>query len=416
MSKRKNIRAEWPNGLAGLTANLHIMRNMGESTVMIGLIGVGQRMRYIAKILCEASLDIQVGSVYDPNTESVQACLEEVSPEATVCASVEEMVARDDLDWIFIGSWNSQHAAHSIAALEAGKHVFCEKPLALNLDEAMRMFRAWKQSGRTFALGLVLRYAPLYQTARRMIEEGKIGRILSFEFNEILTFNHGGYIHGDWRRLTKNAGTHLLEKCCHDLDLALWLTDAEPTRVSSFGGCRFFVPENLDQQERIGPDKEGRPAFQTWPGPPGENPFTAEKDIVDHQVAIIEFDQGIRATFHTCCLAALPERRFYILGTEGSLRLDAQTGRLELRRIGWDEPVESHQLDEEEGHTGADKHMCRELAECLAGRRPPAAGFKEGIRSLLLADAIDTAMIEGRVVEVNMDHGGIRSLQGNRLF
>lgn len=366
----------------------------------IGVIGAGRRICDVLKLLLRIAPDLRVTAVYDPDPASIARCRSVLAPQAVACASEAGLCARADVDWVFIGSWNSLHAVQVIAALAAGKHVFCEKPLALNLDEAVRMHAAWRASGRTFALGLVLRYSPLYRAARAAIDAGRIGRLLSFEFNETLAFNHGGYIHGNWRRHTRNAGSHLLEKCCHDIDLALWLAGDLPARAASFGGRTFFTPENRFHQERIGPDAAGRPAFESWEDPDRANPFTADKDIVDHQVAILEFGGGVRATFHTHCMAAIPERRFYMLGSEGTLRLDAYTGKLELRRVGWDEPLEITNPIDGDGHAGADEPMARELAECMAGLRAPAAGFAEGLRSLVVAQAVDQAMNEGRVVDL----------------
>lgn len=376
----------------------------------IGVIGSGGRICGVLKLLLEIAPGMRISAVYDPDPASVDRCRTSVAPDAAVCASEAELCGRDDIDWVFIGSWNSQHAAQAIAAFAAGKHVFCEKPLALSLEEASAMHAAWRASGRTFALGLVLRYSPLYRAARAAIEAGKIGRLLSFEFNETLLFNHGGYIHGNWRRHTRNAGSHLLEKCCHDLDLALWLAGDLLARVASFGGRTFFTPENRVHQERIGPDAEGRPAFEAWSDPARVNPFTDDKDIIDHQVAILEFAGGVRATFHTHCMAALPERRFYMLGSEGTLRLDAYTGKLELRRVGWNEPLELTSPIDGDGHAGADGPMARELAECMAGLRAPAAGFDEGLRSLVVAQAVDQAMHEGRVVDLAPLWARVRTL------
>ena len=65
--------------------------------------------------------------------------------------------------------------------------------------------------------------------------------MISMEFNETLGFNHGGFIMGDWRRLTENSGTHLLEKCCHDIDLVNWMLESIPVKVASFGGVNFFT-------------------------------------------------------------------------------------------------------------------------------------------------------------------------------
>lgn len=367
----------------------------------IGLVGCGGRTRGVVKMLCRVAPWIEVVAIHDPDPSSLDACRQEVAPEAEVCPTLEALVGHKDVDWVFIGSINCAHAGQAVAALKAGKNVFCEKPLALDIEEAEQITEAWKASGCTFALGLVLRYSPLYRAAKEALEKGSIGRLLSFEFNETLSFNHGGYIHGNWRRFKRFAGSHLLEKCCHDLDLALWLTQDLPVRVASFGGCRFFTPQNRHHQDRLGPDSDGKPAFQTWPDPHGVNPFTGDNDIVDHQVAILEFASGIRATFHTNCMAGLPERRFYLVGSEGSMRLDAYSGRLEIRRVGWDEPLDVSHPITGDGHGGADEPMCRALADCMAGRAAPAAGLLEGIRSLVLANAIDQAMEENKIIDVS---------------
>ena len=364
------------------------------------------------KNLLRIAPGVRVTAVYDPDPASIFRCRAGVARDAAVCVNEAELCGRDDVDWVFIGSWNSWHAAQAVAAFAAGKHVFCEKPLSLSLDEAELMHTAWRASGCTFALGLVLRYSPLYRAARAAIDAGRIGRLLSFEFNETLAFNHGGYIHGNWRRHTRNAGSHLLEKCCHDLDLALWLAGDLPSRVASFGGRTFFTPENRVHQDRIGPNADGCKAFESWSDPSREriNPFTDDKDIVDHQVAILEFGGGVRATFHTHCMAAIPERRFYMLGSEGTLRLDAYTGKLELRRVGWDEPLDVSNPIDGDGHGGADEPMARELAECMAGLRAPAAGFAEGLRSLVVAQAVDQAMHEGRVVDLALLWARVQAL------
>ena len=132
----------------------------------IGVIGTGGRICDVLKNLLRIAPDVRVTAVFDPDPSSVARCRAGVGPDAAVCASEAELCGRADVDWVFIGSWNSLHATQAVAAFAAGKHVFCEKPLALTLDEAARMHAAWRASGRTFALGLVLRYSPLYRAAR----------------------------------------------------------------------------------------------------------------------------------------------------------------------------------------------------------------------------------------------------------
>ena len=383
--------------------------------VRIGVIGCGIRISGVIKRLLQESPNITITAVYDPDADAVIRFRDAIEPGLAVCANSEELCSRDDVDWVFIGSFNCHHAADTIAAFRAGKHVFCEKPLALNVEEAIAMQRAQAKSGCHFALGLVLRYSPLYRKVRALLDEGKIGSLLSFEFNETLVFNHGGYIHGNWRRNRALAGTHLLEKCCHDIDLALWIVNDLPVRTASFGGCSFFRPENAFHADRIGPNPNGLPAYRAWPDPHGINPFNDDKSIVDHQVAILEFAHGVRATFHTNCHAAIPERRFYLLGTEGTLRVDAYTGVIELRRVGWDEPSVIHQPVEGDSHAGGDELMTKELVHVLAGNQPPAAGFVEGLRSLTTAHAIDTAMDSGTVVDLRTSWLNVAEIFGDQM-
>lgn len=130
--------------------------------------------------------------------------------------------------------------------------------------------------------------------------------------NETLVFNHGGLIHGKWRRHRSLAGTHLLEECCHDLDLAPWFAASLPMRVASLGGCTFFRSENAFHATRGGDSPEGKPPFRSLhSNSRGISPFNDDKGIVDHQFALLEFANGVRASFHTQCLSAIPERRFY---------------------------------------------------------------------------------------------------------
>lgn len=370
----------------------------------IGVIGCGGRIRGVLGNIQGIGDDIRIGAIYDPSPVSIDAIRAQFGlKDVAVCGTYQELLARPEIDWVFIGSWNNAHAQQSIDAFAAGKDVFCEKPLATTTGDCLRVLRAWRESGRLFSMGFTLRYSPHYRRISQLLNEGRIGKIISLEFNETLGFNHGGYIHGNWRRLRENAGTHLLEKCCHDIDLVNWFVGSRARRVASFGGCDFFTPENRARQEEIGKSPEGCTAYEQWADPWRENPFTSRKDIVDNQVAIIEFENRVRATFHTNCNTALPERRMYICGSEGTLRADLITGNLELRRIGWD--TKNEDLDNAnaggDGHGGGDAVLGRSLRESIINGTPPFTGVEDGLRAAFLAFAIDEACDSGTVVEMS---------------
>ncbi len=369
-------------------------------TVGMGLVGCGGMGRVIPQMVQRYDRRIVTRAVFDPDQRSLAAALKEVNPQARVYDDYRGVVQDPDVDWVMIASWNADHCAQTVAAFEAGKDVFCQKPLATTLEDCLKMKTAWEKSGRKFVIGFTLRFSPHYRKIRRLIDRGVIGDIISLEFNETLDFNHGGFIMGDWRRLTRYAGTHLLEKCCHDIDLLNWLIGSPARRVASFGGLDFFVPENEKQIARIGTDKKGRPAYRTWGGLIDKNPFTSDKDIVDNQVVIIEYENNVRATFHTNCNAAVPERRMYILGSEGAIRSNLLTGSIEYRRIGFRQRVRRLRARARGGHGGGNAVLGKELGQYMLGDEEPTPGLIDALKASVVCFAIDRAMDSGEVVEV----------------
>jgi len=381
------------------------MQGVHVKKVKIGVIGCGGRLRDVLRNLTRATPDVEVSALMDTNAHSIKATLEAFNPSAKVYGSYQELVQDPALDWVMIGSWNCFHAEHAIAAFQAGKHVFCEKPLALTVKDCLAMRDAWQQSGKLFSIGFTLRYSPHYRRIKELVAAGKIGTILSMEFNETLDFNHGGYIHSDWRRKTEWAGSHLLEKCCHDLDLVNWITDSVAVKAASFGGTDFFNPGNVHHQNRIGksPANE-KDAFTTWNNDTIQGnigtPFNTDKDILDNQVAIIQYANGCRATFHTNCSTGIPERRMYICGTEGTLRADVISGLLEVKRIGFDTPLENGATTASGGHGGGDEILGASLAETMLAGAPPLTSLEDGLRAAFTAFGIDEAQRTGTVVDL----------------
>jgi len=371
-----------------------------SSPVKIGLIGAGARLRGVVDLVIkEAAGSVEVAAAFDPDPISQEALRVAFGPQVKICASEEELVNLPEIQWVFIGSFNCHHAAQAILAMEAGKDVFCEKPLATELEDCLRVRDVARRTGRTFSFGLVLRYSPFYQKIKELVASGAIGRLVSFEFNETLNFNHGGYILGNWRRHRELAGTHLLEKCCHDLDLANWITGELPMKAASFGGRNIFTPENEGLVAKVGPDENGATPYSAWPDPHKVSPFSPGASIVDNQVAIIQYTGDVRATFHTNCSASILERRFFLCGTEGTLRANAYTGLIEHSRTGWETKTEVIDTQAAGGHGGGDIVMARGLVKTLTQGQPPLASIEDGLRACIAAFGIDASMDEGRITD-----------------
>lgn len=367
-------------------------------TIRVGAIGCGGRLQTVLRLLLEQSPRISLVAGFDPYSPALDKIDEIAGAPVTRHTDPTSLIEDEQIDWIVIGSPNRFHAEQAVAALEAGKHVFCEKPLATDFESCLRVRDAVSRSDRHFVFGLVLRYSPHYQAIHQLHETGRIGEMISFEFNETLSLAHGGYIFGNWRRRVSEAGSHILEKTCHDLDLANWMVGCLPVRVASFGGRRFFTPENAGLADMLEPAPNGRSAFRAWEDPHGVDPFTGGADIMDHQVVILEYANGVLATFHTNAATALPERRFYLCGTEGAIRADVMTGDITLKRI--DSSAQMCGANVSDGHGGGDQVMAKHLAETMVSDASSLAGIDEAMHSAIVAFAIDQALESRQAIDL----------------
>jgi predicted dehydrogenase len=374
-------------------------------SIGIGVIGCGARIQTVIENLMHATSNVKIRALCDPNPHSISEIKEKFSANVEVYENYEKLIRDTDVDWVFIGSWNCFHKDQILAAFRAGKHVFSEKPLALSVDDCIKIRDAQVKSGCKFVIGFTLRYSPHYRKIKEIVASGKIGKIISMEFNETLDPEHGGFIHSDWRRKKAWAGSHILEKCCHDLDVANWITQSFVLKTATFGGCDFFLEKNSKESSRLSKLKDGACVFKSWCKETikgtAMTPFNNDKDIVDNQVVILQFANGARATFHTNCLASLNERRMYICGTRGTLRADVIKGTLEVKEIGFDVKTEDYSTGVSGGHGGGDSVLGESLAETMFNGVPPPASMEDALRASITAFGIDSALENGVVFDLD---------------
>ena len=369
---------------------------MKKKEINVAVIGNGGRScSVVGNLLRDSERNVHVVSVYDPDPAESRRCLEMwKTPDAKCCTSSLEAVRTPGVDWVMVFSPNAFHKQHILEGFSEGKNVFSEKPLATSIADCAEIFDAWKSSGVLFATGFVLRYAPLYRKTKEILDSGRLGKILSIDADEHIAPAHGGYIMCNWRRFTKFAGPHILEKCCHDLDLINWFCGSLPSRVSAFGGRDFFKPEN-----RFLEGKYGIKTFHSWRDPHGtETPFTDDTDLMDNMVAVAEFRNNIRVAFSCTMSNAIPERRMRFCCTEGVLEVELYGGLLKYRNLG-DEGVTVIKLAGD-GHGGGDAYIMKELYECMCTGSTPKCGGSEGLESAVYALALDESARTGKVVDL----------------
>jgi len=154
--------------------------------VNIGIIGCGKiaQVRHIPEYA--ANPGAQLAAYYDLNPARAAELAKKYGGKAY--ASVEELLADKKIDAVSVCTSNVTHAEITIAALKAGKHVLCEKPMATTLADCEAMVRAAKTAGRTLMIGQNQRLAKAHVKARELIAAGLIGEIVGFR----TTFGHGG--------------------------------------------------------------------------------------------------------------------------------------------------------------------------------------------------------------------------------
>ena len=239
--------------------------------VRVGIIGCGMITQTRHAPEYSHNPNAELVGLFDANTERMNEFA--ALYNCRTYASVEELLADSSIEAVSICSPNFTHAQYSIMALRAGKHVLCEKPMALNADDSRKMMEEAGKAGRLLMIGHNQRLLPTHRRSREILKSGAIGRILSIQSN----FKHPGPEY--WSENRSNS-TWFFDKNkahfgalgdlgAHKLDIIRYLTGHEVAEV-----CATTM--TLDKR-----------------GPSGE--FI---DIEDNAMVIFRMDDGVPGTMH----------------------------------------------------------------------------------------------------------------------
>ncbi|OLN22160.1 dehydrogenase [Domibacillus antri] len=217
-----------------------------------------------------------------------------------VCTNLDDMLGK--IDALLITTPNKFHAPAAIQALNAGVHVMCEKPMALNTKECEDMITAAEKSGKMLTIAYHYRFMKEARAAKRIMDSGEIGEPLVIRVKAMRRRKVPGW--GVFTSRDLQGGGALIDYGCHLLDLALWLTgSSKPTEVS---GTTY---NHLSMQ------KEQVNEWGTI------NPATFE--VEDHAAAFIRLESGAVVMLETSWAANIPE-------DEGAISISGTKGGLEV--------------------------------------------------------------------------------------
>ncbi|MGC9523289.1 MAG: Gfo/Idh/MocA family protein [Anaerolineae bacterium] len=345
---------------------------------MIGVAGRGGLWRYWHQP--EGRSIVVAGA--DTSEAHLAAFREKHGGSPLITTDYREMLARDDVDAVAVTSPDYCHEEHAVAALEAGKDVFCEKPLAITIEGCDRILEAWRRSGRRLMVGFNMRYMNMFRTMKEIVDAGVIGEIKAVWVRHFVGMGSDFYYH-DWHATRKNTTSLLLQKGSHDIDVIHWITGQYTRRTSAFGSLDYFggdEPNDLTCPECPKRDTCVEAQFE---GRRIQCVFREEVDVEDNQVMIMELDGGIKAAYLQCHFTPDYHRNYTFIGTEGRLensepemKVWVKTRRSNTWRELADRTYEVKAIKGE--HGGADPVICRDFVDmCLDGKEPlapPLAG------------------------------------------
>ena len=367
----------------------------------IGAVGFGNRIAHVFHELSKINEEADLIAYVDPQPIGKNYAEKNNFFPSKAYSTLTEMLLNEKLDLLMIGSPNHLHLEHIKIGLNAGIKIFAEKPIVVDEIQSFELAKLLSEFGHDQVLvGLVLRYSQHARSINDLINKNILGNIISIEASEHIMPWHGGFFMRNWRRKEKFSGGFMLEKCCHDIDFYNMIVGCRVKRVASFGGRSSFIPENKPKE-----NLEEFSKYNLYGWEAKENVFESDADIVDHQVAIIEYENGTTLAFHTNMRVPDEFRRFAVIGTNGMVEGDFVRGFLKAH-----DQQNNIVLDEDygaafgmvKGHYGADNLMLKDINKHLINSEKIKlpVGVKDCIEAGIVAMKIDESRKTGKIVEL----------------
>ena len=366
----------------------------GRKKIRLGIIGIGnmgsEHCRNIVQNKCP---ETELVAVADPREDRLAWAAENLPAGICRYPSGQELIARDDCDAVLIAVPHPLHPDLAVQALRAGKHVLCEKPMAIAASEAERMLSVSRECGKTLALMFNQRTNCIYRAAREELASGRLGalkRVIWIVTDWYRTQMY--YDSGAWRATwAGEGGGVLLNQCPHQLDLLIWLCGI-PVSVSSH--CAEGKWHHIEVEDDVSAFMEfENGATGVFITSTGDLPGTNRLEIDCENGKLICEDNRIR-----CIRLSENERKacfesgnpwYRDPGTEVQLPLDGQNPQ----------------------HVG----VVNAFAAHLLRGEPLVADAEDGKRAIQLSNAIHLSSWTGQAVRLPVDEGLFNRLLSDRI-
>ena len=410
------------------------------SKITVAIAGLGSRgLQTYAKCLEKFADRAEIVAVADIRPDRVAVAAEKYNIPADKCFdSVESMLQQPKLaDLLLICTPDDVHYQPAMEGLKRGYHLLLEKPAARSVKECRDIAQLAEEKGLNVVVCHVLRYTVFYQKIKELIDAGRVGDIMNVEAIERVGYWHQAhsFVRGNWH-VAADTTPMILAKCCHDMDMILWLTGKKCEKVTSFGHLSHYNAANKPEgaPERCA---EGCPHADTclynaeryyldcfkrggnsWPvnvvapEPTEEKIIEALKvkdygrcvyqmnnDVVDHQVMNLLLEDDVTVAFTMTAFSDKGGRCMRVMGTKAEIFADMEKDIIQLMPFGGEmEEFDIRKIATDlSGHGGGDIKMVEDYLDVLEGKPMPSAmtTIARSVESHYVALAAEESRLNG---------------------
>ena len=319
----------------------------------------------------------ELAAVCDDDPEMLESFRQAYPEFASVrtCPDYRDMINDPEIQAVFIAVRDQYHEEMAVAALEAGKSVYLEKPMAITIEGCDRILETAYRTGSRLMVGHNMRYMDFVLKMKEIIDSGVIGEIQSVWCRHFI--NYGSCYFRHWCSEQKNCTGLLLQKGAHDIDIIHWLAGGYSTRVSAMGRLSVYnrTKDRLKPGEK--PDRKASFHDDCWP-PLELKGLSPVMDVEDHSMLLMQLTNGVQASYEQCMYAPDSERNYTFIGTLGRVEnIGDYSGKREIhvwtRRGLRSEPDIVYHLKDVSGtHGGSDKDILNAFFDFLQEDRTPS--------------------------------------------
>ncbi len=369
------------------------------SDLRIGVIGFGSR-HTLALHAHRPGEGSAITVVADPGERGRAIARSALGEDVAIVDTVDQLLAEHEVDAVMILTPDFAHAEVALKTLAAGLPTFCEKPMAITVEDADAMLALAKEKRARLYIGHNMRHMPVIRQLKAIIDSGRIGRVRAIWCRHFVGAG-GDFYFKDWHAERAKATSLLLQKGAHDIDVIHWLAGGYTRRVSGIGDLAVYgdVTDRRDNSDRLMRDWYDE---DIWP-PTAQKELNPVIDVEDISMLTMTLDNGVLASYQQCHFTPDYWRNYTVIGDAGRIENMGDGGGDQIhlwasRRSGPGRPDAVEVIDRGDGeHGGADPSL---VAEFLRFARE---GGTTDVSAIAAREAVATGVYGAESIR----HGGV---------